>query len=60
MSIDSAITPQSQPIPLTNAITIGINPYLILRSEGRGHRPDIPEQSRSRPITRPSVERGGA
>jgi predicted GNAT family N-acyltransferase len=43
-----------------NAITIGIDPYLILRPEGRWHRPGILEQSRSRPVTRPSVERGAA
>jgi predicted GNAT family N-acyltransferase len=43
-----------------NAITIGIDPYLILRPEGRWHRPGILEQSRSRPVTRPSVERGVA
>jgi predicted GNAT family N-acyltransferase len=42
------------------AITIGIDPYLILRPEGRWHRPGILEQSRSRPVTRPSVERGVA
>lgn len=43
-----------------NAISIGIDPYLILRPEGRWHRPGILEQSRSRPVTRPSVERGAA
>jgi len=43
-----------------NAITIGIDPYLIIRPEGRWHRPGILEQSRSRPVTRPSVERGAA
>lgn len=43
-----------------NAITIGVDPYLILRPEGRWHRPGILEQSRSRPVTRPSVERGAA
>jgi predicted GNAT family N-acyltransferase len=43
-----------------NAITIGIDPYLILRPEGQWHRPGILEQSRSRPVTRPSVERGAA
>jgi predicted GNAT family N-acyltransferase len=43
-----------------NAITIGIDPYLILRPEGRWHRPGILEQSKSRPVTRPSVERGAA
>lgn len=43
-----------------NAITIGIDPYLIIRPEGRWHRPGILEQSRSRSVTRPSVERGAA
>jgi predicted GNAT family N-acyltransferase len=43
-----------------NAISIGIDPYLILRPEGRWHRPGILENSRSRPVTRPSVERGAA
>ena len=43
-----------------NAITIGIDPYLIVRPEGQWHRPGILEQSRSRPVTRPSVERGAA
>jgi predicted GNAT family N-acyltransferase len=43
-----------------NAITIGIDPYLILRPEGRWHRPGILEQSRSRPVTRPSIGRGAA
>ncbi len=43
-----------------NAITIGIDPYLILRPEGRWHRPGVLEQSRSRPVTRPSIARGTA
>jgi predicted GNAT family N-acyltransferase len=43
-----------------NAITIGVDPYLIIRPEGRWHRPGVLEQSRSRPVTRPSVERGAA
>jgi hypothetical protein len=43
-----------------NAVTIGVDPYLILRAEGQWHRPGILEQSRSRPVTRPSVERGAA
>jgi predicted GNAT family N-acyltransferase len=43
-----------------NAITIGVDPYLILRPEGQWHRPGVLEQSRSRPVTRPSVERGAA
>lgn len=43
-----------------NAITIGVDPYLILRPEGKWHQPGILEQSRSRPVTRPSVKRGVA
>lgn len=38
------------------AITIGIDPYLIIRPEGRWHHPSILELSKSRPVTRPSVE----
>lgn len=43
-----------------NAVTIGIDPYLTIRPEGRWHRPGILEQSRSRAVTRPSVDRGAA
>jgi predicted GNAT family N-acyltransferase len=43
-----------------NAITIGIDPYLIIRPEGQWHRPGVLERSRARPVTRPSVERGAA
>jgi predicted GNAT family N-acyltransferase len=38
------------------AITIGIDPYMIIRPEGRWHRPGILEHSKSRPVTRPSLE----
>jgi predicted GNAT family N-acyltransferase len=38
------------------AITIGVDPYLIIRPEGRWHQPGILEQSKSRPVTRPSLE----
>ena len=43
-----------------SAITIGIDPYVIIRTEGRWHRPGILENSMSRPVTRPSVERQNA
>jgi predicted GNAT family N-acyltransferase len=43
-----------------NAITIGIDPYLIIRPEGQWHRPGVLDKSRARPVTRPSVERGAA
>lgn len=43
-----------------NAITIGIDPYLIIRPEGQWHRSGVLEKSRARPVTRPSVERGAA
>jgi predicted GNAT family N-acyltransferase len=38
-----------------SAITIGVDPYVIIRSEGRWHRPGILEDSKSRAVTRPSV-----
>lgn len=38
------------------AITIGIDPYKIIRPEGRWHQPGILENSKSRAVTRPSVE----
>jgi predicted GNAT family N-acyltransferase len=38
------------------AIAIGVDPYVILRPEGRWHVPGILEQSAHRPVTRPSVE----
>ncbi|MGE0749601.1 MAG: GNAT family N-acetyltransferase [Variibacter sp.] len=41
------------------AISIGADPYLIIRPEGRWHEPGILERSASRPVTRPSVG-GGA
>lgn len=43
-----------------NAVSIGVDPYLTIRPEGRWHRPGILEQSRSRPVTRPSIDRGAA
>lgn len=38
-----------------NAITIGGDPYVIIRPEGRWHVPGILEKSASREVTRPSV-----
>lgn len=43
-----------------SAITIGVDPYVIIRAEGRWHEPGILEKSRSRPVTRPSLERENA
>lgn len=42
------------------AITIGIDPYVIIRPEGRWHEAGILEQSRVRPVTRPSLEGSSA
>lgn len=42
------------------AITIGVDPYVMIRPEGRWHLPGILEASSSRPVTRPSVERANA
>lgn len=39
------------------AISIGVDPYIMIRPEGRWHVPGILERSASRPVTRPSVER---
>jgi predicted GNAT family N-acyltransferase len=36
-----------------NAITIGVNPYMIIRPEGRWHVPSVLEKSASRPLSRP-------
>jgi hypothetical protein len=40
------------------AISIGADPYLIIRPEGRWHEPGILEKSAARPVTRPSVSSG--
>lgn len=40
-----------------DAVTIGADPYLIIRPEGRWHRPGILEESVARKVTRPSVDR---
>lgn len=39
------------------AITIGVDPYVIIRAEGRWHERGILEKSQVRPVTRPSLER---
>jgi predicted GNAT family N-acyltransferase len=38
------------------AITIGVDPYVIIRPEGRWHLPGVLEHSKSRPVTRPSLQ----
>src|SRR5690606_34210203 len=35
------------------AITLGVNPYVIIRPEGRWHMPGVLEKSAARPATRP-------
>jgi predicted GNAT family N-acyltransferase len=42
--------------PDPKAITIGVDPYVMIRPEGRWHVPGILERSAIRPPTRPSVE----
>jgi predicted GNAT family N-acyltransferase len=39
------------------AISIGIDPYVIIRPEGRWHIGGVLEDSAARPVTRPSVEK---
>jgi len=41
--------------PHPDAITLGANPYKVIRPEGRWHVPGILEASAAREITRPSV-----
>jgi predicted GNAT family N-acyltransferase len=36
-----------------DAITLGADPYVIIRPEGRWHAPSVLEKSASRPLTRP-------
>jgi predicted GNAT family N-acyltransferase len=43
--------------PHPQAISIGIDPYIMIRPEGRWHVPGILERSAIRPVTRPSVEK---
>lgn len=39
------------------AIALGIDPYVIIRPEGRWHLDGTLDRSRARPVTRPSVDR---
>lgn len=41
--------------PHPDAITIGTDPYVIIRPEGRWHEPGILERSAARPVSRPSI-----
>jgi predicted GNAT family N-acyltransferase len=41
--------------PHPKAIAIGVDPYIMIRPEGRWHVPGILERSAIRPVTRPSV-----
>ena len=41
--------------PHPNPITIGTDPYVIIRPEGRWHVPGVLERSASRPVTCPSI-----
>ena len=38
------------------AIAIGVDPYIMIRPEGRWHVPGVLERSAIRPVTRPSVD----
>jgi predicted GNAT family N-acyltransferase len=42
--------------PHPQAISIGVDPYIMIRPEGRWHVPGILERSALRPVTRPSVD----
>jgi predicted GNAT family N-acyltransferase len=41
--------------PHPHAISIGVDPYIMIRPEGRWHVPGILERSAIRPVTRPSA-----
>ncbi len=43
--------------PHPKAISIGTDPYIMIRPEGRWHVPGILERSAIRPVTRPSIEK---
>jgi predicted GNAT family N-acyltransferase len=47
MVLDAARHPQ--------AISIGIDPYIIIRPEGRWHVPGVLDRSSARPVSRPSL-----
>jgi predicted GNAT family N-acyltransferase len=40
-----------------DAVTIGVDPYVIIRPEGRWHMPGILEHSAARDVTRPSIKK---
>jgi predicted GNAT family N-acyltransferase len=40
-----------------DAVTIGGDPYVVIRPEGRWHQPGILEESAARTVSRPSVDR---
>ena len=46
--------------PHPQAISIGADPYVMIRPEGRWHVPGILERSAIRPVTRPSVKKRAA
>src|ERR1700761_4891182 len=41
------------------AVTIGSDPYVLIRPEGRWHAAGVLEQSSSRPVTSPSIRKEG-
>lgn len=41
--------------PHPDAVRIGVDPYKLIRPEGRWHRPGILESSAARKVTRPSI-----
>jgi predicted GNAT family N-acyltransferase len=43
--------------PHPEAISLGMDPYIMIRPEGRWHVPGILERSAIRPVTRPSAKR---
>ena len=43
--------------PHPKAISIGVDPYVMIRPEGRWHVPGILERSAIRPVTRPSAQK---
>jgi len=43
--------------PHPQAICLGVDPYVMIRPEGRWHEPGVLERSTIRPVTCPSIER---
>ncbi|HKQ09957.1 MAG TPA: hypothetical protein VJS85_02105, partial [Rhizomicrobium sp.] len=41
--------------PMPDALTLGTDPYVMIRPEGRWHKPGILEKSASRAVTSPSI-----